>query len=230
MSSVYESEVLIQAHGGSMHPGGLRLTDRAARLAALREGMRVADIGCGTGATALFLTGKYKLQVVGLEISGALIDIGLKKSPGLNLIRWDCASLPFEDNSLDAILFECTLSLLGDTRHILAQCAKALKKTGAVIISDIYYKHPTRPEALRITDNLPETLAASGFDVIVREDHTAALRTYAAELRAKNDAGPNNAVFDAGAMDICSFLGASGDCKDARLSELGYMLTIARII
>ncbi len=125
MTNIYESAVFNMTPGGSMHPGGLRLTDRAVRLAALSAGMRVADIGCGTGSTAAFLTEKYGLNVVGLEISDKLISLGLKRYPGLSLIRRDCQTLCLEYNSLDAIFLECTLSLLGDAQLILEQCARA---------------------------------------------------------------------------------------------------------
>lgn len=220
MEMIYETDILVQAQQGSMHPGGLRLTDRAVRLAALGAGMRVADIGCGTGTTAAFLTEKYKLNMVGLDISDTLITIGLKLWPGLNLIRWNCDALPFEDDTLDAVFFECTLSLLGDTRRLLPQCATALKKKGTVIISDVYARHKTGSAFPLTADRLNENLRASGFDIIVQEDHTAALRTYIAELREKNG----------NSIDACSFFGTSCDSNNVRLSNLGYMLTIARKI
>lgn len=220
MDTVYESGALLKLQQGSLHPGGLRLTDRAVRLAALKEGMRAADIGCGTGATSAFLTDKYKLHVVGLEISETLIDIGLKNHPGLNLIRWDCRTLPFEPHSLDAIFFECTLSLLGDMRQILAQAVKALKNTGSLIISDVCVKrHAGTVDSFLLTSNeLTEMLAASGFDIIVHEDHTAALRTYAAELREQT----------ADAADAGCFFGGTCDLSGVRFSDLGYMLIIAK--
>jgi ubiquinone/menaquinone biosynthesis C-methylase UbiE len=212
-----------------MHPGGLRLTDRAVRLAALKAGMHAADIGCGTGATSVFLREKHNLNVVGLEISETLIDIGLKNHPGLNLIRWDCQTLPFEPHSLDAIFFECTLSLLGDVRQILTQTLKALKNSGSLIISDVCAKRRvgTGDPLLLTSGELAEVLADSGFDIIAHADHTAALRTYAAELWGKTvdatDAAAVNGTFDAGC-----FFGGTCDISGVRFSDLGYTLIIAR--
>ncbi len=220
MTNIYEADSFAHMPDGSMHPGGLRLTDRAVRLAGLQEGMRVADIGCGTGVTAAFLAGKYKLNVVGLEISGALIDVGLKNNLGLNLIRWDCGILPFEDNSLDAILFECTLSVLGNTQGILAQCAKALKRSGAVIVSDVYAKTTaTNGKNTPLTAGMLEGLLSNaGFDININEDHTAALRTFAAEVVESSGA----------TRDLGPFFGASCDLAGIRLSDLGYQLIIAK--
>jgi ubiquinone/menaquinone biosynthesis C-methylase UbiE len=225
MGTVYETDLLIKAHHGSMHPGGLRLTDRAVRLAGLTEGMHVADIGCGTGATAAFLKEKYRFSMVGLDSSDTLVAYGLKNHPGLNLIRWDGRTLPFEDGSLDALLFECTLSIIGNTRQTLAQAAKALKDAGIVIISDVYPKRCKRcistGEAHPPTAaELAGTLADTGYKIVVQEDHTAALRTYAAELWEKNEGG----------LDVCSFFGLSCQSEGVRLSGLEYILTIARKI
>lgn len=222
MSNIYESEAVMRTQSGSMHPGGLRLTDRAARLADLRVGMRCADIGCGSGASAAFLTEKYTLAVVGLDISGALIDIGLKNNPGLNLLRWDGQSLPFEDSSLDAAFFECTLSVLGNAPSMLAHCAKALKPSGAVIISDVYARCRAGSGSLSLytAGELTAALTTAGFDVIISEDHTPALRNFAAELREKSETE----------YDVGCFFGAACDLKNFRLSDLGYMLVIARKI
>ncbi|NLT13072.1 MAG: class I SAM-dependent methyltransferase [Clostridiales bacterium] len=230
MGTIYETDLLLRTHFGSMHPGGLRLTDRAVRLAGLTEGMRAADIGCGIGATAAFLAEQYGLSVVGLEISDKLINKALKSRPSLSLIRWDGKSLPFEENSLDAVFFECTLSLLKDARAVLVQAATALKKTGTAIISDIYAKNHISPPPFTF-DGLAETLAAAGYDIIVQEDHTAALRTYAAELWNKHNAGLSaGGTHRASVLDTGSFLGMSCQSEHIRLSGLGYMLTIARKI
>jgi arsenite methyltransferase len=226
MINIYESSIFTQLPDGSMHPGGLRLTNRAVRLAALKADMHVADIGCGTGVTAAFLTDKYKLTVVGLEISGALIDIGLKNNPGLHLIRWNCETFPFEDESLDAIFFECTLSVIGNIQSVLSQCAKALKAAGAIIISDVCSRQ-SDSEKIKTAKNTPPTsvmmqemLSRSGFDVVLAEDHTPALRTFLAQLREQN--GSN--------LDTCAFFGACGAQPGARLSDFGYSLIIARKI
>lgn len=223
MWNIYESEAFAQMPDGSMHPGGLRLTDRAVRLAGLDAGMHVADIGCGTGVTAAFLSGKHKLNVIGLELSGALIDIGLRNNPGLKLIRWDCETISLEDDSLDAIMFECSLSVIGNTKSILAQCAKALKKSGVIIISDVCVNQGDFKGGKKMpltSATLMQQLAVSGFDVIVHEDHTAALRTYMAELKEKNG----------NEFDACALFGGSCNIEGIRPSDFGYMLMIARKI
>lgn len=221
MINIYESCAFTAAPGASMHPGGLRLTNRAARLSALGAGMQVADIGCGTAVTASFLSSKYQLHMIGLDISEALIDIGLKSHPWLKLVTWDCETLPFEDESLDAVIIECALSVIGQPESILAQCAKILKKSGALIISDVVLRHEPDPDGKLLSgDGLLRLFKKFGFDTIVNEDHTPALRTYLAALREQLGANFN----------ASSLFGEACPKERLHLSEIGYALFIARKI
>ncbi len=220
MSNIYESDLFASRPGRSMHPGGLRLTNRAARLAGLREGMLVADIGCGTGETCAFLEEKYGLRAIGLDISGTLVTEGLGRHPGLELIHWDCLTFPFEPDSLDAVLFECTLSVIGHAPAVLSDAAEALKPSGLLIVSDVCAK--TAGDMLSgrsvTVDALEAQITAAGFTIAVSEDHTAALRTYAAEL----------ATYDGVKPLAAELLGNCAGCQNVRLSHLGYRLIIAR--
>ena len=216
--NIYESELFSRLKDYSMHPGGLRLTDRAVRLAGLEGGMAAADIGCGAGATAAFLARQYGLKMVGVEISEQLIGIGLKKGPGLHFIRWDCNTLPFEPDSLDAVLFECSLSVIGYDGNALAECAKALKRDGTLIISDLFSKRKTgRPGELPTVEALEQHLVKTGFTIFTGEDHTPALVTYAAEL-----AGQADSPSDGGCFFGERFTG------EFKLSDCCYRLIIAK--
>ncbi|NLD38223.1 MAG: methyltransferase domain-containing protein [Desulfatiglans sp.] len=185
MNNIYESEEFSLLNDHSMHPGGLRLTDRAIRLAGLHKGMKVADIGCGAGTTAAYLTWKYGLLMTGLDISGPLICIGLSKNPGLNLIHRDGKKLPFESQSLDAALFECSLSVMGFSERLVDECYSALSSKGKLIISDIFSRQEAQNSSLPLFTWLESRLAEAGFNIDVSEDHTPALITYAAELSEK---------------------------------------------
>jgi len=220
----YESGTLLAMPQGSMHPGGLRLTARAARLAGLREGMSVADIGCGTGATVEFLSGAFKVKAVGFELSRKLVDLGLERRPGLDLRRWDGATLPFEEASLDAVFSECMLSVMGGIGGVLTRCREALKPDGALILSDIYArKHPAPGLCAGhpgTESEIQGVLERAGFRIVLSEDHTPALRTFVAML------------FDqSGGLDRIGPLFGAGRCRrgvQPRLSDLGYILIIGR--
>ncbi len=173
VNNIYEAEPFSRMPDHSMHPGGIRLTDRAVRLAGLAKGMTVADIGCGAGATAAYLAAKHNLRMVGLEISESLVKTGLRQNPGLHLIRWDCRTLPFGPESLDAVLFECSLSVIGYGGNTLADCTRALKPRGALILSDLLRKSGREDDLA--TPPSPAQLSPgwqTPFGIAVSEDHT----------------------------------------------------------
>ncbi len=219
-NNIYESNELSFLKDYSMHPGGLRLTDRAARLAGLRKGMKAADIGCGVGSTAAYLTTRYGLIMAGVDISELLIRIGLGKNPGLNLILHDSKILPFRADSLDAVLFECSMSVMGFKAITLDECAAVLKKDGKLIISDLFSRKETESQSgLPSFSGLESRLAAAGFAVDVSEDHTPALITYGAELSEQLGCRSSAGLF------VCSRY-----AEGFKLSDHCYHLIIARKI
>jgi SAM-dependent methyltransferase len=216
MTNIYESDLFNNLPDRSLHPGGLRLTDRAVRLAGLSAGQRCADLGCGTGATCAYLTEKYKLDMTGFDLSEKLVSIGLQRYPGLQLLCHDCQALPLDTGDLDAVFMECTLSVIGEAPAVLAECARVLKPSGKIILSDI----TLISQAASINggpytvEQLTALLNAAGFSIQTCEDHTPALKTYAAELTMNGGAE---------ALRQC------GLCNEheLRLSALGYHLFIA---
>jgi cyclopropane fatty-acyl-phospholipid synthase-like methyltransferase len=50
-----------------MGPGGLYLAARMARTLSLKAGNTVMDLGCGRGATSVFLARKFGVNVVAVD-------------------------------------------------------------------------------------------------------------------------------------------------------------------
>jgi ubiquinone/menaquinone biosynthesis C-methylase UbiE len=152
-----------------MHPGGLRLTDRAARLAGIFPGARALDLGCGDGATASLLTEKFSAEVTGVDLTAR----------GGDFVRADIAALPFEDDSFDFVFLECVLSVTDDPARVLSEARRVLRGGGKLILSDVYAKTPGG--APWDGDTLRRLVADAGFSLALSEDHTPALVTFAAE-------------------------------------------------
>src|SRR5262249_8731980 len=77
-----------------------RLVDAFVRLSGLKPSMRVADLGCGSGAfTALLARAGY--DCVGVDISPKLIEVGRRKYPDIEFAEGDIEHLPFPDASFD---------------------------------------------------------------------------------------------------------------------------------
>ena len=163
----------------SMHPGGLRLTDRAARLAGIEPGMKLLDVGCGIGQSLEYLYNKFGIIPSGIDISEKAIAMARKRLPSAFFRVGDAAALPFKDASFDAVVSECVLSLLNMSEikpasiDAISEIRRVLCPPGTLIISDVCEKDDLK--------NIQRRYEQSGFEVICFEEHNAALVTYAAE-------------------------------------------------
>jgi SAM-dependent methyltransferase len=174
--SFYETSLWTEAEDGVMRPGGLALTRRLIELANIKNPDAVLDIGCGLGASVNFLL-KEGFRAAGTDKSEKLIRQGRVIFGDLPIYAE--GSLP-DERLYDAVLMECVLSAQaspdGQSR-LLGECRQALRPGGAVMISDVYdrnegHEGPTKDSWLKLLRN-------AGFEDILFEDHTQALRDFA---------------------------------------------------
>lgn len=231
---LYESAALQTVTGSTLRPGGLELTQRALSYCALPTGARVADLGCGIGATVDHLRRHHRLKAVGLDRSPGMLGRARQKDPGLPLIRGDAARLPFEEGRLSAVLCECILTLVADVDAAWREIRRVLAPGGFFILTDIYARAPCQAAGLsslrgasclkgaRSRGELVGRMQRFGFTLLAWEDHSAALKRLAAELVL-------------GCGSLLALLGAAGGssggtaCADAvRRARFGYFLAVAR--
>lgn len=154
-----------------MHPGGPETTLRLLKAAGLAPGARVADIGCGAGASVAFLL-QNGFDAVGVDLSPLLVAAARERH-GVRALCADARALPFSDGEMDGLLFECTLSALTGIPSVLGECARVLKKGGALMASDIRYQ-----EAEQAARDWADVLKAAGFDLVHWEDCPGALEAF----------------------------------------------------
>lgn len=115
------------------HP--LPLEELHARLA---PGAAVLDYGCGYGRACAKLAAAG-FDVVGIDISEALLRRGLGMDPGLRLLPFDGRCAPFADASFDACLLVAVLTCIpGDAglARVLAEVRRLLRPGGLLFVSD----------------------------------------------------------------------------------------------
>lgn len=235
--NLYENKALRESLGETLRPGGFSITKRAVEYTGLKEGSRVLDIGSGLGDTVNFLIKEYGMDAIGLEPSELLIAEAALKYPGIAVIKGVGEKLPIEDGSLDGAFAECTLSLMDDLEAVISECSRTLKDGGYLIISDVYARSPEHIERLQAFSfrsclrgmldlrKLAEKLDSAGFEIIVQEDQTEALRQLTVKL-----------IFEYGSMRLFwnRMSGCSADMDEFRhlLSKCktGYFLMVCRKI
>lgn len=121
-----------------------------------REGMRVLDIGSGSGETVLAIAEKVGStgKAVGIDFSPEGIKLAKEnaKKRGLESIaefrQAHALELPFPDNSFDAVISECVVCLIQDKQKALNEKVRVLKPGGRVIMHDVVTWAPM-PKAMR---------------------------------------------------------------------------------
>jgi SAM-dependent methyltransferase len=122
----------------------------------LHEGMKVLDIGSGSGETVLSIGEKVgsKGKAVGIDFSPEGIKLAREnaKKRGLEGIaefhQAHAVELPFPDNSFDAVISECVVCLIQDKQKALNEKVRVLKSGGRVIMHDVITWAPM-PKAMR---------------------------------------------------------------------------------
>jgi ubiquinone/menaquinone biosynthesis C-methylase UbiE len=186
---LYESRRLEGVLGKSLHPGGLKLTERAARIAQLNEGSKVLDIGCGSGISDLFLACKYGCNVTGIDPSKmSLPKIGGKK---VQFLRANAERLPFDSEVFDVVLSECSFSPIPKKDRAARGIWRVLKSGGKFLFHDIFLKEGdggdspipcirgamTRIGYLRLLED-------AGFQEDRFEDHSSELKAVCYKIQA----------------------------------------------
>jgi ubiquinone/menaquinone biosynthesis C-methylase UbiE len=150
-------ELLIDLHreGGRQGPGGEDETRLAIRLSGLRaaRGLKIADIGCGTGAATRVLARELDASVTAvdllpdflreLEIAAQRENLGER----IETLVASMEALPFEEQSFDAIWSEGAIYNMGFAAGIEAW-RRFLKPGGILAVSELTWLTHSRPAEL----------------------------------------------------------------------------------
>ena len=109
----------------------------------LKRGARVADIGCGHGASTIVMAQAFpKSNFIGVDYHEASIATARKRAAEQDVtgnIAFEVkAATEFEGHGFDLICFMDCLHDLGDPVGALARCRKALKRDGKVLLVEPY--------------------------------------------------------------------------------------------
>jgi len=154
---VDDLRLLIDLHiaAARQGPGSTAETCRAIELSGLskQRGLKVADIGCGTGASTLVLAKELDAQIVAVDFLADFLGVlsaraaraGLAERIGTVTASMD--SLPFEADSLDAIWSEGAIYNIGFELGV-RQWRPFLKHGGILAVSELTWLTASRPAEL----------------------------------------------------------------------------------
>lgn len=153
-----EFELLVDLHRGANRqgPGGDAETEKAIGLAGIDRDapLKIADIGCGTGASTLALARLLNAKITAVDFLQDFMDVLIARaqSDGVeDKITPLCASmeqLPFEDEKFDVIWSEGAIYNIGFKKGV-ADWKRYLKPGGLLIASEITWLTKSRPSEIQ---------------------------------------------------------------------------------
>ncbi len=122
----------------------IQLIEHLAKIAGLRPGQKILDVGCGTGASSIHLAKKYKVEATGITISPIQADLAKKAAARENVnatfLLMDAEAMKFE-KLFDVVWSVESISHYQDIEKFLAAAAKLLPPHGTLAVID-WFKKP----------------------------------------------------------------------------------------
>jgi demethylmenaquinone methyltransferase / 2-methoxy-6-polyprenyl-1,4-benzoquinol methylase len=98
-------------------------------------GERVLDIAAGTGTSSAAIA-KSGAEVVALDFSPGMVEVGRKRQPHLEFIVGDAEKLPFGDAEFDVVTISFGLRNVNQPKTALAEMYRVLKPGGRLVICE----------------------------------------------------------------------------------------------
>jgi SAM-dependent methyltransferase len=113
-------------------------------IARLEAGETVVDIGCGAGMDLLLAARRVGPagRAIGVDMTDAMIERARASAAALGLAhvevrRGDATQLPVEDASVDVVISNGVLNLVGEKDLAFAEIARVLRPGGRLQLGDI---------------------------------------------------------------------------------------------
>lgn len=110
-----------------------RLAIAFAEFAGIRDGQRVLDVGCGTGALCAAVLGRYsKTSVTGVDPTASFIESCRKEFPGSRFVVGSAERLPFGDREFDACLASLVFAFVPKPSDAVSEMSRVTAAGGTV--------------------------------------------------------------------------------------------------
>lgn len=114
--------------------------DKVVDIVAEHKPKNILDIATGTGDLAINLAKTTATEIIGLDISAGMLDVGRRKitqkqlDSKIKMVVGDSENLPFDDNSFDAITVAFGVRNFENLEKGLAEIHRVLKPKGVFVI------------------------------------------------------------------------------------------------
>lgn len=123
-----------------VEPASRSLRKVGLRLAPAGKGMRILEVGCGTG-TNLELYQRHGCEIYGIDLSPSMIAQAKNKlGPDVVLHLGDARNMPFEDNYFDLVIAMLTLHEMPQEMRnpVVNEMRRVVADNGRIMIIDYH--------------------------------------------------------------------------------------------
>merc|ERR1712018_372069 len=144
--------------------GGLTTTKEIVDPIGLKPGMKVLDIGCGTGGSAFYMARNFGCEVLGLDLSDNMLAVAYEhkatmeeKVQHLVSFRFLDATLAiFPENYFDVVYSRDAIMHIADKELLYSKVLNWLKPGGQLVVSEYIHgrNHPNHTTNMLSTSKI----------------------------------------------------------------------------
>ena len=110
----------------------------------LNEGIRLLDVGCGTGALLKRLCEKNSIEAYGIDADAKMIETAKRQCPDCALTQAPGEKMPFADEHFDVLTVCLAYHHFSDKAGFAKEAARVLKPGGLLYIADPRFPYVIR--------------------------------------------------------------------------------------
>jgi cyclopropane fatty-acyl-phospholipid synthase-like methyltransferase len=130
----------------------LQLVERLADKAEVRPGLNILDVGCGFGASSIFLAKTHSAKTTGITISPVQVEmanaLAAREGVDAKFLLMDAEAMKF-DESFDVVWSVESISHYENKEKFFARAASLLSANGTVAVIDWFKRENLSPTAYK---------------------------------------------------------------------------------
>jgi len=160
--------------------GGLTTTKQIVDPIGLKPGMKVLDIGCGTGGSAFYMARNFGCEVLGLDLSDNMLAVAYEHKLSMeekvqNLVSFrflDATLAEFPENYFDCVYTRDAVMHIAEKELMYSKVFKWLKPGGKLVISEYVHgrNHPNH------TTEYVEYIKDRGYQLVTVQEYGNVLK------------------------------------------------------